>query len=438
MVLVCSLDSVAESTRCVAHASAAAARGQEPLALGLLDIDNFKLTNDRHGHLHGDTVLRNVAAALRGGRAADRAYRIGGDEFALLMPGTDEQGARTVMGRLNRVLSAASAPASVGIAGFRSGMSADELRADADAALYEAKRVGGNRTVGFAEIRDRVSVATTRKREAVRAMIDEERLQTVFQPIWSFDSGRLLGVEALTRPDPTLGLSGPTETFDIAEQIGRVHELDVLCVRRALWTGSLRPQGALLFLNLAPKTLELDAGGDDWLLARAAEAGFAPDQIVVEVTERVGARTAAVIEAMGSLREQGFELALDDVGTGNAGLEMLRRIGADYVKIDQSIVAAAPTEPNARAVLMAMATFARQTGTFVIAEGIEDEETLSFLRGTEALDVPPGAIIQGGQGFRLGHPSAEMPPGTLEAIRSGGATNASPGDARPPARRMPG
>jgi len=92
----------------------------------------------------------------------------------------------------------------------------------------------------------------------------------------------------------------------------------------------------------------------------------------VEVTERIGARTVPVIKSLDHLRGRGFRLALDDVGTGNAGLEMLREIGVEYVKLDQSIVAAAATEPNARAVLMAMATFARQTGAFVIADLIED------------------------------------------------------------------
>lgn len=138
-------------------------------------------------------------------------------------------------------------------------------------------------------------------------------------------------------------------------------------------------------------------------------AGLPPGRVVIEVTERIGAHTGAVIESLVRLRDQGFLIALDDVGTGNAGLEMLRKIGAEYVKLDRSIVAVAATDPNARAVLMAMATFARQTGAFVIAEGIEDEETLEFLRGVEALDARPGTIIQGGQGFKLGYPSPQMP-----------------------------
>ena len=101
---------------------------------------------------------------------------------------------------------------------------------------------------------------------------------------------------------------------------------------------------------------------------------------MIEVTERFGARTTTVVRTLHRLRAQGFKLALDDVGTGNAGLEMLHALGAEFVKIDRSIVAGAPSEPNARAVLLAMAMFARQTGAFVIAEGIEDDELLRYVR----------------------------------------------------------
>lgn len=400
------------------QAAAAASRTQDPLALALLDLDHFKLINDRHGHPQGDALLRRVAAILRNGRAADRAFRIGGDEFALLMPNTDEPGAQILVKRLSRALGEADAAASIGVATLRAGHSAEELRAEGDAALYEAKRRGGNRFTSFEEIRDHVSVTTAGKREAVRGLVADQRLTTVFQPIWDFGSGDLLGIEALTRPDPAYELSGPAEAFDIAEQIGCAHELDELCATRALLAASDLPDGVLLFVNLAPKTLELDSDGNDWLLRSVEQAGLSPAQVVVELTERIGARTMPVLHSLDNLREQGFKLALDDVGTGNAGLEMLRKIGAEYVKLDQSIVAAAATEPNARAVLLAMATFARQTGAFVIAEGIEDEETLEFLRGVEALDARPGTIIQGGQGFKLGYPSPQMPTRKPKAIDS--------------------
>lgn len=390
------------------QAIAAAARNRDPLALALLDLDNFKLINDRYGHPQGDQLLRRVAAILRDGRSADRAYRIGGDEFALLLPNTDQQGARVLIHRLSRTLTEADASASIGVAQLRSGLSAEELRAGADAALYEAKRRGGKGFVAYEEIRDRVAITTSAKREAVRRLVSEQRLASVFEPIWNLASGELIGLEALTRPDPSYELSGPSEAFDIAEQIGCVEELDQICATQALRSAPGLPERALLFVNLAPKTLELDSDGVAWLGPEVERAGLAPERVVVEMTERIGARTVPVLESLEGLREQGFRLALDNVGTGNAGLEMLRKIGAEYVKIDRSIVAAAATEPNARAVLMAMATFARQSGAFVIADGIEDQETLEFLRGVEALDARPGTIIQGGQGFELKGPSAQI------------------------------
>jgi diguanylate cyclase (GGDEF)-like protein len=393
------------------QAVASAARYRDPLALIVLDVDDFKFINDRRGHPHGDLVLKRVAAVLREARPGDRPYRIGGDEFALLLAHTDSRGARTLARRLSRSFADAGIEASVGVSALRPGQQADTLRAEADAALYEAKRQGGNRSAHFDDIRERVVVTTSEKKEAVRRLIDEGRLTTVFQPIWDFASETLLGVEALTRPDPSYGLSGPAEAFDIAEQIGHVHQLDVLCVQSALRVVPELPGGVLLFLNLSPQTLDLDAEQNDWLLLAVEQAGLPIERVVVEVTERFGGRTAAVVKCLGRLREQGFKTALDDVGTGNSGLEMLRKVDAEFVKLDRSIVTAAPTEPSARAVLMAMATFARQTGAFVIAEGIEDEDTLQFLRGIDDHDLHVDTVIQGGQGFQLGRPSAELPAG---------------------------
>jgi diguanylate cyclase (GGDEF)-like protein len=400
-----------------AQAAAVSARESRPLALAMLDVDHFKLVNDRYGHPQGDALLQGIAAILRDGRSADRAYRIGGDEFALLLPNADVDGAETVVRRLGRTFANADISVSIGVAVLREGQRPTELRAEADAALYEAKRRGGRSVVGFDEIRGEVTVTTSDKREAVARLVDEGRLSTVFQPIWDFGSSRLIGMEALSRPAEDYGLSGPSEAFDVAAEAGLVHELDVVCATEALRSVSvdLLPAGASLFLNVAPKTLEIDAGEPDWLIAAVEDSELAPEQIVVEVTERMGSRVSLVSRSLARLRERGFGIALDDVGTGNAGLEMLRRVDADFVKIDRSVVAAAPTEPNARAVLLAMATFARQTGAFVIAEGIEDEETLAFLRSIENFDTRPGRIIQGGQGFTLGRPQPALPGALTDA-----------------------
>jgi diguanylate cyclase (GGDEF)-like protein len=406
-------------------AVAAAARYQDPLALILLDVDDFKLANDRHGHQHGDSLLRVLAGVLRSGRPGDRAYRIGGDEFALLLAHTDAEGAHALVRRLLRNFAELGLDVSVGVSSLRAALTAGTMRAEADTALYEAGRRGGNRAVHFEDIREQVVVTTPAKKDALRRLIDEGRVETLFQPIWNFDPQGLLGLEALTRPDPAYGLSSPAEAFDVAEQVGRVHALDVLCATSALLAAPEPQDGVLLFLNLSPLTLDLDAEGDDWLREAVQEAGRAPEDVVIEVTERFGGRTASIVKCLQRLREHGFKIAVDDVGTGNSGLEMLRMIDAEFVKLDRSVVAAAATEPGARAVLMAMATFARQTGAFVIAEGIEDADTLEFLRGVGRPGLA-AEIIQGGQGFYLGRPSRQPPTRSpaLHLGREGGGSHA--------------
>lgn len=393
----------------VAQALAAAGRSGEPLALALVDLDHFKLVNDRRGHAEGDAVLKRSAQVLSGGRLADRPFRIGGDEFALLIVGADARGSEVVVHRLLRSLAGADVAASVGWATLHPGQDAEELREQADAALYAAKRRGGGGAVCFEEIRGEVSVFGGAKREAVDELISGARLSTVFQPIFALRGEDVIGMEALMRPDQSLGLTAPEEVFEIAEHEDTVHELDELCVGAALAAVPQQLGEGLLFLNLAPRTLEQDDGDSGWLLRALAEAHLSPEQVVLEVTERVGARVEPVVGSLLSLREDGFQLAIDDVGTGNAGLELLRRIGADFVKLDQSIVGAAATEPNARGVLMAMATFAGQTGSVVIAEGIEDEETLEFLQGLGASGMAPGTVVSAGQGFFLARPAPARP-----------------------------
>jgi EAL domain-containing protein (putative c-di-GMP-specific phosphodiesterase class I) len=289
------------------------------------------------------------------------------------------------------------------------------MRAEADAALYEAKRRGGDQVVHYEEIRGTVAVTTADKKATVRRMLDERGLDVHFQPIWNLTTCRLLGVEALARPRERYGLAGPQEAFDIAEQVGKTHELDELCASTAFAQADRLPQGVALFVNVCPQTLDLDADANDWFLAGVQRAGLTPDQVVVEVTERFGGRAASVVKCLRRMKAQGFRIALDDVGTGNSGLAMLRDVGADYVKVDRAIVAASATEPAARAVLLAMATFADRTGAIVIAEGIEDEETLEYLRTLDRTDLSDTSLIQAGQGYQLGRPSPLMPPLQLDA-----------------------
>ena len=400
----------------IPQAIASASRFDEPLALVVFDIDDFKFLNDRYGHPHGDAVIKRVAQILSDRRPSDRTYRVGGDEFAAILPHTDRDGVQALTRRLARRFGDEGVKVSIGLASLRPGHStADSMRAEADAALYEAKRRGGDQVVHYEEIRGTVAVTTADKKATVRRMLDERGLDVHFQPIWNLTTCRLLGVEALARPRERYGLAGPQEAFDIAEQVGKTHELDELCASTAFAQADRLPQGVALFVNVCPQTLDLDADANDWFLAGVQRAGLTPDQVVVEVTERFGGRAASVVKCLRRMKAQGFRIALDDVGTGNSGLAMLRDVGADYVKVDRAIVAASATEPAARAVLLAMATFADRTGAIVIAEGIEDEETLEYLRTLDRTDLSDTSLIQAGQGYQLGRPSPLMPPLQLDA-----------------------
>ncbi|WP_445148729.1 EAL domain-containing protein [Baekduia sp. Peel2402] len=381
-----------------------ARRHGEQVSLVAFDVDDFKFVNDRHGHRRGDELLREVAAVLDDGRAGDRAFRIGGDEFMLLLARTSEAGALAVCRKLLERLERAGIRASAGLADLRPGDDHEALRQQADAAMYEAKRRGGHQVAPFSEIADETSVTSAEAGLALRTLLDLGEAETVFQPIWDLRRGRLLAVEALARFPQDYGFDGPAEAFDVAQRIGRVHDLDVLCTREALRRATRElPPDTLLFLNVAPQTLDRESGGD-WLLQALDEAGMGVERVVIEVTERVGARTAAVAAAIDRLRDHGLRVAIDDVGSGAGGLEMLRRTHPDFVKVDGSVVAAADGDSSARAVLLAIAAFATQTGAYVIAEGVEDDAALELIRAL------PGAVrVDGAQGYGLGAPSPDMP-----------------------------
>lgn len=400
------------------RAVAGALRRGEPLALAMVDLDDFKLANDRHGHGHGDRLLVELASTLRESRAEDRAFRLGGDEFALLLPFTDLEGARTA---LERVRAAAGArlggtTVSAGVAELdMDAPSPDRLLQEADAALYEAKRRGRDVVATFGEVDGGSSLVTVEKVAALRRLLDEGRMGAAFQPIWDLPAKRVIGYEALARPADDYGFAGPAEAFEIAEAIGRAHQLDHLCCRTILARGRSLASDALLFLNLSPQSLDHDLMTAEGLVALVEGGGLVPEQVVLEITEQATARRAFVVDKARELRAMGFKLALDDVGAGNAGLEMLGSLPMDYVKVDRGVVTRAVSDRSARAVLAAVLAFADQTGAYVIAEGIEDAEMLAFIRDPQLHPEMRKAGIRGAQGYLLGRPSEDLTAGDIDA-----------------------
>lgn len=380
----------------LARATAHATRHVEALSLILLRAD---------GRL-SRAVQHRVAHVLHDGRLGDRAFRAGPGAFAVLLPRTGLEGAVEVAHRLTHRLSRAGVPLRAATGSLQPGQDAGGLRADVQTALDAAPTVGPPAIADPAG--ELVTVAPDRA-TALQEVLSGGDLTCHYQPIWHLRSGDLLAVEALARVPVEHGFAGPAQAFDVAERAGRVHELDTLCVTRALEGAQHLPAGAALFVNVAPQTLDRDADGDLWLSQAVRRSGLDPARVVVEVTERVGASTETVLRSIEQLRAAGLRIAIDDVGVGNSGLEMLRRARPDFVKIDRTVVTEARTDPGARAVLAAIAAFAAETGAYVIAEGIEDDDVLDLVRDADGTLGLRGPRIDGAQGYRLGRPAAAMP-----------------------------
>lgn len=394
-----------------------ATRHEQSLVLALLDLDGFKIVNDTAGHRRGDEILVDVGRILAGGRSGDLPFRVGGDEFAVILPNTDLRGARAACERIrDRV--ATEQPeigVSIGLAVFDAdGDDAETLWAAADAAMYQAKRQGKNRVVAASEVDTGDPAVALSAAASLRALLDVGRLDVAFQPIFDLDGERLLGYEALARPSALAGFDGPFEMFTTAERLGLVPELDAVCRRSILAGASDLPHGATLFINVAPAALDHELLDWEGFAAQVRAAGLEPSQVVIELTERSRLPGSVLARAVEEIRAAGFRVALDDIGTGWAGFASLLSLRPDVAKIDRGIVVAAADDPHAAAVMVAVATYARLTGAEVIAEGVETSDILEYLRDAH------GDLISGVQGFLLGRP------GPLDGAGVDGSRSAPP------------
>jgi diguanylate cyclase (GGDEF)-like protein len=386
-------------------------RHELPLTLAMLDIDQFKLVNDQNGHVYGDRVLVELAGILRAGRVEDRAYRVGGDEFAIILPHTSAEGARVVLERIRLAASTTLHGSTVSI-GFSTAedfdITAEALQNQADAALYHTKRGGRNGVSQFDAANKGTWLLSTERVQNLRALLASGTLPIAFQPIWDLERAEILAFEALLRPAASFGFAGPQDAFDVAERLGCAHELDRASRLAALRRAGDLPPHALLFLNVSPQTLDRDFDVAEFA-ASVAAAGLRPDRVVVEITERSIAHIENVIAVARSLKAGGFGIALDDTGSGHAGLEIMSRLPFDYVKIDRAIIVKAMSDRSASGVVAAIVAFAKVTGAYVIAEGIEDIPMLDFIEHAKCARAPVGRGIRGAQGYLLYRPSETLP-----------------------------
>lgn len=379
-----------------------------PFSLVLMDLDDLKLVNDRDGHAAGDSMLISMADTMRQlARDHDRLYRTGGDEFAMILPGTSIDDAAMVTERIlhfsKRPPSGARpSPFSSGVSGVPwFGRQRDMVYRQADAALYWAKRHGRGSVEIFEPERDPLPDALTDTAgDAVSQVITSGLLRPVFQPIVDLRSGRILGFEGLIRPDPAGPLADTARLFAAAAAAGRTVELDLACIEAVVSGARAIGPDRLLTLNLSPRTLEVKDFDPAWLLSGLVRNGISPARVIIELTEREEVNDLGRLRQVFHLLQQyGLRLAADDVGAGNAGLRLLSQIQFDIVKVDLALVHSGVHREGARAVLQSLRDLAFSQHARIIAEGVETARQLKVLR---ELDL--GAA----QGFLLGRPEASL------------------------------
>ena len=366
------------------------------VGLLLLDLDNFKVVNDTLGHDCGDVLLKGVAERLqRTMRDTDVICRIGGDEFVVIVEPSDKRAdfhkvARKIMSVLAEPFSVQGhqlyVSTSIGVSAFpRDAADARTLVRNADTAMYHAKNNGKN---GFGVFQPEMEERAQKRMQIeanLRRALDREELELYYQPQVDLRSGHVVGVEALLRWDcPLMGHVGPAEFIPIAEESGIIVPLgrwvlQTACRQAAAW----RDAGLLdtiehVAVNLSARQTK-DAGLMADIRAILAETGLPPHMLELEITEGVLMENLnANLDLLHGFQAAGIHLSIDDFGTGYSSMSYLKRLPIDQLKIDRSFVQDVPGDGEA--IATAIIAMAHSLGMAVVAEGVETEEQVAFLR----------------------------------------------------------
>ncbi|WP_417581704.1 EAL domain-containing protein [Nitrincola sp.] len=381
---------------------ARARRYNESFALLFVDLDLFKEVNDSFGHDAGDALLKQVADRILGQvRDSDIVSRLGGDEFTLLISPVDNDIAlASIAENLIETLSKpfqledveVSIGCSVGVVSYpRDGENLDQLMRHADAAMYHAKALGRGCYAFFDVDLDQRNHRLMQIKHGLRHALSRNEMSLVYQPEIHLDTQDVFGYEVLMRwNSEELGVVPPAEFIPVAEESDIIADLTSWMMLQAC--RDLLPrldEKVQIGVNISPRQF----GGDRWLtLIRQCidQEGLRPSQLCVEITEGALIRDMeqAVVQ-LSELRKLGIRVAIDDFGTGYSSLSYLKRLPIDFLKIDRTFVADIETDQDDQAIICAIINMAQSLGIGLIAEGVETQEQLEFLK-SQGCDIAQG------------------------------------------------
>ncbi len=378
----------------VLESAAQSRRTGEGFALMLIDLDRFRQINDSLGHGVGDEVLRTAAQRIQHClRNSDDIARVGGDQFALLVPGADAANAETLA---RRVLTAVAQPSHVDGAQFtmtcsigvalcpQHGRTLDDLVRHAEAAMREVKHAGrGNFRLHQPRVEDDLR-QHMRLDHAMRQALVSGRFRLNYQPQVDLASGRVVGSEALIRwRDPELGEVSPARFIPVAEETGFIIAIGDWVLSQAMRQASLwNERGTPMPIAVNVSALQFQqVNFTDRVASMLAVSGLPPHLLELELTESILVRHAdEALHRLQALSRLGLRMSIDDFGTGYSSLAYLKRFPIDKLKIDRSFVRGLPDDESDAGIVRAILQMARALGKLVIAEGVETEPQRAFLQ----------------------------------------------------------
>lgn len=392
------------------QALAHAERNKEGMAIMFLDLDRFKTINDTLGHDSGDLLLLEVSARLRQCvREVDTVARLGGDEFTVILEQISRsEDAATVA---NKIIDALASPVllsnqetfatpSIGIAIYPSdGINADDLLKNADTAMYRAKQEGGNGYRFFTAEMDTLASDRLEMETGLRHALEREEFVVYYQPKLSLSNGKIVGAEALLRwKHPTRGLVSPAEFIPVLEETGLIEQVGAwalknVCTQLCIWQRNDMFPPLVVAVNLSGRQLQRNNIATT-ISEILEETGLDPKFLELEVTESMLMHDPKyAVDLLMQIRNKGIlHIDVDDFGTGYSSLSYLKQFPIDSLKLDKSFVDGLPYDEEDVAISRAVIALAHSLKLTVIAEGVEKEAQLEFLRNN-GCDIIQGYIV---------------------------------------------